>query len=75
MEYITDEYGKWEANGNFRILYSGNESEEYISAQQTEVLAQLEQVKLDALIPTEEKIRKAEAEIQIITLLQEVGLI
>jgi len=39
------------------------------------VESQLEQEKLNSLIPTEEEIRKAETELQIITLLQEVNLI
>ncbi|WP_066505514.1 hypothetical protein [Abyssisolibacter fermentans] len=72
-EYIYDEKGKWKVQGISKMLVEPSES--YNQARLAEHQAEEEQKKLDSLVPTQDEIRKAETEIQIINLLQEVGLI
>lgn len=75
--YDIDENGKWKVDGVVRTLIEPSES--YLTKRKAEIEQEeqrrLEQELLDSLIPSKEEILLAEAEIQTINILMEVGLI
>lgn len=73
MKYIIDEQGKWKINGCCKMLIEPSET--YIAKREKEQQIQLEQEKLDSLVPNDEEVRKAETDLQIASFLKESGLI
>ena len=71
--YFQDEKGKWKIQGCAKILIEP--SEDYL--QKTQALEELtkQQELLDSLTPTAEEVARAELDLQIISILQEAGLI
>jgi hypothetical protein len=67
---ITDEQGEWIDENGFRYLISPSQS--YIESRTVMVE---EQLKLSSLTPSPEEVLKAEFEVKMLTLLQEVGLV
>lgn len=72
-QYEYDESGKWELNEIGRVLIEPSEA--YLAELAVEEQERWEQKLLDNLVPSEDKVRRAETDVQIITLLQEVGLL
>lgn len=71
--YITDENGKWQIEGNVKMLIEPSDS--YLTRKELERIQQEEQELIDSLIPSEREMLMAEVEIQTITILKEAGLI
>lgn len=71
--YITDANGKWEIEGNVKILIEPSES--YLTERELERQKQEEVELLNRLIPSDKDMLMAEVEIQTITIMMEVGLI
>jgi hypothetical protein len=72
-KYIIDENGKWEVQGIYSNLIEPSES--YLERIKLEQQEREEQLLLDSLTPTEKDILKAEIEIDILTLIQEMGVL
>lgn len=68
-----DGNGKWLVDGIFKFLIEPSEA--YLAELAAEEQQRQNQKLLDSLIPSADDVRRAETEIQIITLLQEVGLL
>lgn len=71
--YITDEKGKWKVEGNVKMLTDPSES--YLSEKELERQKQEEKELLNSLVPTQEEVQKAETELLVIELLQELEVI
>lgn len=71
--YFTDEKGKWKVKGNVKILIEP--SEEYLTQREIERQQEEEQELLNSLIPTDEEVTKAETELLLIELLEELEVI
>lgn len=72
-KYEHDESGKWELCEVGRVLIEPSEA--YLSELAAEEQERRDQRLLESLIPSADDIRRAETDVQIITLLQEVGLL
>lgn len=75
MDYIIDQDGKKEVKGNFKLLYEGNESEQYLSKKGQEEQARLEEELLESLRPSDKEVLMAEVELETINLLLELEVI
>ncbi|MBC8588104.1 hypothetical protein [Paratissierella segnis] len=73
--YIIDEQGKKEVEGNFEILYVGNESAGYKTQRELEEQQKLEEDLFNSILPSEKEILMAEIELNIINLLLEMEVI
>lgn len=73
MGYVIDDYGKWETEGNAKILIEP--SEDYLQQQTQEHKQQFEQELIQSLKPTEKAVLMAEIQLSVIELLIESGVI
>lgn len=71
--YITDENGKWEINGNIKMLIEPSES--YLTERDLERQKQEEEELVNSLKPTDKEVLMAEIELNTLNLLTEMEVI